>query len=525
MDTGHQLRAVWGYRRWLVLFALATALVVDLVSRAESPSYQASSIVRVVPAAQSGGQILTADQLQSVTSTYLQLMQNPGVYRLAAAAAREPGHDIADNLNVDSQENSAVFSLSGTAGSPARATRYANAYATAFKTQVDKLQQSSRTESKVQIQDQIDAVQSQLNGLASTPRDPRAPQLQAQLRSLNTQLSQAATAVGDSVQVLESALPPSDPVSPRPSRDAVLALFAALVVGAAAIYARVALVDRYADGEEAAADLGVSLLGELPRGAPREQSVVEAFRRLRTSVVFAVGDPRPGEAASGRFDPLEAAALGAGGPPWTVLVTAAERGAGKSYVTTNLSRTLAADGWRVVAVDGDLRRPTLHDQFGVKPRPGLAEVLSARTVQLAGMVAQRVPIAESRGGRLGALDVVSAGTPISDSTERLSSRYMATALDSLSADHDFVVLDSSPLGPVVDAAVLARYARGVVLVVDARRSRRRAARRALEALRAIEAPVLGIIYNRGAAASSYEVYETVPAASESEPDPQPEAAR
>jgi succinoglycan biosynthesis transport protein ExoP len=62
--------------------------------------------------------------------------------------------------------------------------------------------------------------------------------------------------------------------------------------------------------------------------------------------------------------------------------------------------------------------------------------------------------------------------------------------------YDYVVLDSSPILPVVDAIVLARYAQGVVLVVDARNSRRRDVRHAVQTLRASDAPLLGFVYNR-----------------------------
>lgn len=515
MDTRQPIRAVWGYRWWLALFVVVAAGAVYFVSNSRAPTYQAKTIVRVVPSAEASGQILTADQIQSLTNTYLQLAQTQGVYGRAGQIAKVSPSALSSQLGVDAGQDSAVFTLTGRAAAPATAATYANAYASGFTAFVDSLQQGKRNADANRVQGLIKNLGGQLAALP--PGDPRGAQIRAQMSSLNTKLSEAATASGDTVQVLEQALPPEAPASPRPTRDAILALVAALILGAAAIYARIALVDRYAGGEDAASDLGLSLLGEIPRGGPREQPVIEAFRRLRTSVVFALGSPRAqdGRLPGGRDE----VGFGADGhESLTILVTAAERGAGKSYVTTNLSRALAADGWRVVAVDGDLRRPTLHAQFDVKARPGLAEVLGQRTVHLTPMVAQSIPIPDSRSGREGDLKVVTAGTPISDSTERLSSQYMVDAMDALRADHDFVVLDSSPLGPVVDAAVLARYSRGVVLVVDARRSRRRAARRAAAALRSIDAPILGIVYNRGSAASSYEVYGSVEPAAELEPE-------
>lgn len=73
---------------------------------------------------------------------------------------------------------------------------------------------------------------------------------------------------------------------------------------------------------------------------------------------------------------------------------------------------------------------------------------------------------------------------------------MRDTMETLSDSYAYVVLDSSPVLPVVDAVVLARYSQGVVLVVDARHSRRRDVRRAMQTLRATEAYMLGFVFNR-----------------------------
>ncbi len=100
------------------------------------------------------------------------------------------------------------------------------------------------------------------------------------------------------------------------------------------------------------------------------------------------------------------------------------------------------------------------------------------------------------GSQGGELDVIAAGPPTAEATELLSSGRMRDAMETLSDSYGYVVLDSSPVLPVVDAIVLARYSQGVVLVVDALRSRRRDVRRAMQTLRASEAPMLGFVFNR-----------------------------
>jgi Mrp family chromosome partitioning ATPase len=125
------------------------------------------------------------------------------------------------------------------------------------------------------------------------------------------------------------------------------------------------------------------------------------------------------------------------------------------------------------------------------------------------MAAQDVLLPESGTGS-GELKAIVGGTPVHDSTERLSSRFMADVVEVLEQDFDFVVVDSAPLELVVDAVVLSRYSRGVVVVVDARRSKRREVRRAVAALRGANAPVLGIVFNRGRRGSAVYGYDAEP---------------
>jgi Mrp family chromosome partitioning ATPase len=92
-------------------------------------------------------------------------------------------------------------------------------------------------------------------------------------------------------------------------------------------------------------------------------------------------------------------------------------------------------------------------------------------------------------------------------------------MSELSHDNDVVLVDSPPVLAIVDAVVLTRYADGVVLVVDARRSRRRNIRRSVETLRAVQAPILGLVFNRSkVSASEYGYYGAMPDRVRQEPE-------
>ena len=150
---------------------------------------------------------------------------------------------------------------------------------------------------------------------------------------------------------------PGTPSSPRPKRDAVLALIAALLLGSGAALLWSLLAGRYSSAEEASTDLGLPIIGELPRAAPDDQAAVEAFRGLRTGIAYATFDAPD---SLDRLDPTNALLQNGGsGGSGALLVTSPNLGAGKSYVAANLARALAAEGRSVAAVEGDLRRPTL----------------------------------------------------------------------------------------------------------------------------------------------------------------------
>src|SRR5439155_1135233 len=117
----------------------------------------------------------------------------------------------------------------------------------------------------------------------------KAQLLRGQISALDAKLADLISQPQDSAQVLQFATAPGSPSSPRPKRDAILAFLAALILALGVAWARVALADRYGSAEEAAEDLGLRMLGEIPRGRRDQRANVEAFRRLRTVVALATG--------------------------------------------------------------------------------------------------------------------------------------------------------------------------------------------------------------------------------------------
>ena len=196
---------------------------------------------------------------------------------------------------------------------------------------------------------------------------------------------------------------------------------------------------------------------------PKSQ-FAESFRALRTSLLLST----------------------AGHPPITILLTSATPSEGKTTVSTNLACVLAQRDVRVLLVDADLRRPTVHHRFGLNGRIGLTTVLTgSSTLEEAIQHAPDVPN----------LDILASGPVPPFPTEMLGSQVMTDLLGKLRGLYTHVVIDSPPLLSVTDGVVLAREADAVVLIVRHGKSSKHVVRRARDLLLRAGAPLTGIALN------------------------------
>jgi non-specific protein-tyrosine kinase len=189
--------------------------------------------------------------------------------------------------------------------------------------------------------------------------------------------------------------------------------------------------------------------------------VAEAFRQLRTSIQFASPDR----------------------PIRSLLLTSTGPEEGKTTTLANLAVAFAQAGSRVIMVDADLRRPGLHKLFGLKNQVGL-------TTLVVGDPEQEVPLFETGVENLWLLP---SGPLPPNPAELLASRRMAEVMERLAKAADYVLYDSPPVLAVTDAAILASRVDGVLLVLQAGRTRREFARRAKAALEKVNARILGTV--------------------------------
>jgi len=489
VELNGYLRLIWASKRWLLLFAVVVGVVVYLVSSAQEEKFESNALGQIISTSQAEGDVLSEEELLSLANVYSELARTTTVLDLAHEEPEVKGKEAEfdEAVSVSPESRVALLSFEAITASPELSAEFANAYARAFSSYLSTRQID-------QLKDTLQPIQGRINELnieleKTPPGDPATTGLQIELQALQDRIASQTGNSGDSMQVVEEATPNSTAVSPSPKRDAILAFIAAIVIAAAAVYLRDLFFDRYGSAQDAARDLNLQLLGEIPKG--RDELPLEAFRSLRTAMVFTLE-------RSTSFSDNGSGAAG------TVLITGAESGCGKSYVSSNVARTLATEGRRVTIIDGDLRRPTLHEIFKTRVSPGVSDLLVDRADTDPASLAIDIQLPATAAGDL---QLLPAGTHADDSVESLSSDRMKSIVADLRSENDMVVFDSPPTLVVVDPVVLARYADGVVFVIDSKHTRRRDARRAIEALRATGAPLLGFAFNRSATKQSrYDAY-------------------
>lgn len=491
MELNGYLRLLWASKYWLLLFGVVVAILVYAISSSRSEEYESTALGQIVSTSQAAGDILSEEQLLSISNVYHELADTRTVLDRAHEdpTVGENAEEFDESVSVSPESRIGVLDFSARTGDPELSAEFANAYAAAFSSYLSSLQVQQLKDTLDPIQQRVDEINAELG--EAGPETAEAASLQLELEALQNQIAEQTANPGDSMRIIERAVPEGTAVSPKPKRDALLAFIVALVLGAIAIYVRDLFFDRYGSAQDVSRDLGLQLLGEIPRG--RGEVPLEAFRRLRAATIFTLERAtEPG---------INGSELGSG----VVLVTGPESGCGKSYVSSNLARVLATEGRKVALVDGDLRRPTQHENFGRSLSPGLSDLLL--DTEANDPVTVEVPLDLTSGPLDGELRLLPAGDHAEAAVESLSSPRMRAVVDHLRASADMIVIDSPPAPVVVDPVILSRYADGVVFVVDSRRTRRNEARRAIEALRATGAPLLGFTFNRSTVKrSAYDAY-------------------
>ncbi|MCS6843751.1 MAG: polysaccharide biosynthesis tyrosine autokinase [Caldilineales bacterium] len=281
----------------------------------------------------------------------------------------------------------------------------------------------------------------------------------------------------NTLSVVEPAALPTTPVGPNRGMTVLLAAAIGFLLALGAAFLMDYLDDTLKNPDDIKAAMEASTLGAITviEGETPDQKLVtalhpksptaEAYRILRTNIQFSALD----------------------NPPRTLMATSPNPGEGKSTTLANLGVVMAQQGQRVILVDTDLRRPTLHRFFGLPNSVGLTTALLQGTSVADGFL---------QPTRIENLSVLTSGPLPPNPAELIGSERFAALLEDLKQQADVVLLDSPPALAVTDAAILARQVDGVLMVVEAGGTRRPLAVNAKDALEKVGAKVLGVVLNR-----------------------------
>ncbi|RYG67085.1 polysaccharide biosynthesis tyrosine autokinase [bacterium] len=224
--------------------------------------------------------------------------------------------------------------------------------------------------------------------------------------------------------------------------------------------------------------------------------LLESFRILRTQLSF----------------------IASYGPMKSLVSTSSQPGEGKSTVSANLAIALALNGKKVVLVDGDLRRPTVHKVFQVENLKGLTTV-----------VANLCPLEDAlQSTSIEGLSILTSGPNPPNPSELLDSRGTRDLIKQLESIFDYVIIDAPPALMLADAQIIATMADGILLVVSCQEAKRAAVERASEVMAQTGTKVVGMILNKftddqggygyyGYRYGDYSAYLSTPDKEKSEP--------
>lgn len=288
------------------------------------------------------------------------------------------------------------------------------------------------------------------------------------------------------VVVEQRASIPSRPVVPKTMRNLAGGVGLGVLLGIGLAVVR-DLLDNTVKSRESLEDItGVGLVGSIPMDKERRKqpaiayetdntAIAEAFRKLRTNLQFLAVD----------------------NPPRVIVVTSSMPSEGKSTTAINLALALAEADHRVVLIDGDMRRPTLAKYLDLVGTVGFSTVLSGAASIDEALQKTRFP----------GLTVLTSGSIPPNPSELLGSQAARKLLAELRSRFDYVILDSTPLLAVTDAAILAAGADGVLIMTRFGQTKREQLAHAVGSLESVGAPLLGAVFTlmptRGSSSYSY----------------------
>jgi tyrosine-protein kinase Etk/Wzc len=283
------------------------------------------------------------------------------------------------------------------------------------------------------------------------------------------------------IDIVDPAIAPSKPIKPITALYLILGLLLGCMLGIGLVFFQEYLDDTIRDADEAKRVMGLPLLGVIPHIPERQPNgnfrdpvslftylepkslVSESFRSLRTSLHFS---------AINRNKKI-------------ILITSTFPQEGKSIISSNLANIFSQTGARVLIIDCDLRRSSLHKKFGYDKTPGLSELLTGDVTF--------TEVNHNTG--IPGLDLITAGTTPPNPSELLGSEAMRQFLLTQRENYDNIIIDAPPVMVVTDAPVLSAIVDMTILIIEMMRVPVKVARHMRDLISGLHVPIAGLVMN------------------------------
>jgi succinoglycan biosynthesis transport protein ExoP len=506
LELRDYLRVI-GERFWVIPAAVVLILAVTLaVTLTATPQYRGSARLEYkknnLEQVAFGAQAFNSTNQDREVQTGAELVKLDPV---AEAAKKELGSTrtisgLLGMITVKSRTGTNVVDIYAVGPDAVECAAVANAFADAFVL-------SRQTADRAPVEAAWRVVDATIRTLS---REELASESGQTLRQNYEKLRAIEAMQNGGFAVVQSATVPTEPFSPRPLRDSLLAVVLGLVAGVGLAFL-LDYLDRGVKDEKALERaLGAPVLTRVPflaghrrgnkeaAGSPdfvgfsKRPILLEAFRTLRSNLEF--------------FDVEKHRS--------TWLITSSEPNEGKSTTAVNLALSLALSGKRVVVLDADLRRPTIHEYVGVSQSPGLSSLLAGtkrveEALQLVKADEFMPPSSRHRPGetRSGLMQrnvyLLTSGSVPPNPAELLASPRMGKLIAELAGMCDSLIIDVPPALAVSDALAIARHVDGVIVVARLGRTGRDQLHEVRELFARAKQRVVGAVAFEGRRDSAY----------------------